>query len=203
MNHLACISAALIDGTKAQTLSGRVLEAVSLLELRTAIEALPTIPAERDLEDFRRGSATVKYSLLAALLAATDAPDWSPERTGALGWNGSGCHTNNLAYWQDYLASNRQNGRGALFVATLPTTPVCEVAITLRLRGPVSYLATARDTQCILNETADWLRSANLRQFLLLEATPTSACALLLQDGGASPLPRATSLFELFPRLPR
>ena len=44
------------------------------------------------------------------------------------------------AYWKDYIAHGRRRGRGTLFVDTLASIPLCEVAIALQLHGPAGYL---------------------------------------------------------------
>ncbi|MDD4098269.1 MAG: hypothetical protein PHC30_05830 [Lentisphaeria bacterium] len=116
-----------------------------LAHLRDQIVGLPQSPV-RDLGDFRRAGPNAKRAILAALLAAADCgPAWQPETTAVLGWNGDGCATENALFWQDYTANGRTQARGALFVPTLCSVPLCEAAIALGIHGPAVYLQAEAD----------------------------------------------------------
>lgn len=64
----------------------------------------------------------------------------SLSRTAVLDCGREGCHQENLLYYRDYLENGRHLGRGHLFVGTLPSTPLCEAAISLGLNGPAYYM---------------------------------------------------------------
>ena len=119
---------------------GLTIAFTDLTHLRDQITSRPECPAA-DLNDFRRAGPNVKRAILAAILAADDSgPRWQPEATAILGWNGDGCATENALFWQDYTANGRTQGRGALFVPTLCSIPLCEAAIALGIHGPAAYL---------------------------------------------------------------
>ena len=85
---------------------------------RLALLETPGMP-RCDLDDFGRGGVTVRRAMLTSLLAAWDAGGELPGDTGVLGWNGSGCTTENLAFWNDYTGCGRESGRGGLFVGRI------------------------------------------------------------------------------------
>ena len=163
-------------------------------ELRHHLAELPFIPAG-DWSDFGRGSHAVRYLMLGAVLTAGDSGEPLPEDTAVFGWNGDGCTAENLHFWQDYVRNGRVNGRGSLFVATLPTIPYCEAAITLGCRGGTAYFQTERSTAALLR----LLSGRPAGRCLIGEVTENSVCMFLLETGGAMPeLPEAESLKQLF-----
>ena len=165
-----------------------------LNELRRHLMELSFVP-EGDWTDFGRGSRSVRYLMLAAALTAGDFGEKLPESTGILGWNGDGCTAENLSFWQDYVRSGRENGRGSLFVATLPTIPFCEAAIALGCRGGSAYFQTGTSTA----ELFRLLVNRPAGQYLIGEVTRTTVCMFLLEIGGPPPdLPDAASLERLF-----
>ena len=176
------VAGALVEHAKAETLVTRkTLDGFSSIsELRSMMEVTPWV-LKGDLEDFRRGSASVKLGQLCALLAASELTEWSPDETALIGWNGSGCSENNTAYWEDYAINGRELGRSGLFVATLPTTPACEVAITLGIHGPVFYLQTPASTEALFEEVDSVFLRGNIRHVIVLEINSDSACALFLE----------------------
>ncbi len=165
-----------------------------LNELRHHLADLPFIPAG-DWSDFGRGSRAVRYLMLGAMLTAGDSGGTLPENTAVIGWNGDGCTAENLHFWQDYVRNGRVNGRGSLFVATLPTIPYCEAAITLGCRGGTAYFQTERSTAALFR----LLVNRTDGQCLIGEVTENSVCMFLLETGGVLPeLPDAESLKQLF-----
>lgn len=199
MNQI--IAGALIEHGRAETLSSaKSLEGFSSInELKNMMEQTPWVQ-KSDLENFRRGSSSVKLGQLCALLAASDLSKWSPNETALIGWNGCGCSQNNAAYWEDYTVNGRELGRSALFVATLPTTPACEVAITLGISGPVFYLQTPALTNELFDEADTIFLRGNIHHIMLLEINFDNACALFLERDGAEPQTeiQAETLRQLF-----
>ncbi|MBO4648529.1 MAG: hypothetical protein J5806_10280 [Lentisphaeria bacterium] len=147
--------------------------------LRHALTDRALFP-QADWTDFGRGSPPVRFLMLAAVLTAGDHGGPLPESTGVFGWNGSGCTAENLRFWQDYIQHGRENGRGGLFVATLPTIPFGEAAIALGLRGPNAYFRTERSTHALAKLIA--LRPAGL--YLVGEVAEDSVCMFLLETSG-------------------
>jgi len=126
--------------------------------LDTAVDATPDelLGAEREAliargvlsaaesADFRRASLTVKHAILACTkLKERLGAGWHPEQITLLGTGGDGVRFSNPAYWQDYVSHGSRRGRGTLFVDTLASIPLCEVAIALHLHGPAGYLSGA------------------------------------------------------------
>lgn len=166
-----------------------------LSELRRRAAELPYVP-HIDWSDFGRGSNAVRCLMLAAALTAGDSGAPLPENTGIIGWNGSGCTAENQRFWQDYIQNGRENGRGGLFVATLPTIPFCEAAIALGCRGPSAYLRTDNSTVSLFR----LLTSRPKGIYLAGEITgENTVCMLLTESDGILPdLPDFPDLAGLF-----
>ena len=165
-----------------------------LNELRHHLAELPFVP-KGDWSDFGRGSPSVRYLMLGAMLAAGDWGGTIPDQTGFCGWNGDGCTADNLRFWQDYVRNGRISGRGSLFVATLPTIPYCEGAIALGCRGGTVYFRTGKSTAALFRLLV--CRPPGL--CFIGEVTHDSVCMFLLETGGTMPeLPEAESLKQLF-----
>jgi len=153
---------------------------------------------QSDLADFGRGGPTVRRTMLTALLTAWDAGGKLPGTTGILGWNGDGCTAENLAYWKDYTECGRVAGRGSLFVATLPTIPYCEAAITLGCRGGVAYIRTPRSTSHLWSALA----AAPPGTYLCGELARDTVCMFLTDNREVGEyLPECPTLAELFAAL--
>ena len=108
---------------------------------RDALIARGVLSAEGSA-DFRRASLAVKHAILAAAkLKERVGNVWRPEEITIIGSGGDGTRYSNPAYWQDYITHGSRRGRGTLFVDTLASIPLCEVAIALQLHGAAGYLA--------------------------------------------------------------
>ncbi len=176
--------------------SGKCWTFETLQELKAVLTVSPEIP-DGDLDDFRRAGTMVRQIQLAALLTAADLPHWTPERTAFFGWNGSGCASANAAYWRDYTENGRELGRASLFVPTLPSIPVCEAAITLKIHGPAMYFRTAPDTDVLAEYLRDRFESEpQLDRILVAEVELESVCILAFEKKVC--IPKGKSLQELF-----
>ena len=165
-----------------------------LNELRHHLTELPFIPPG-DWTDFGRGSQPVRFLMLGAMLAAGDSGERLPGSTGILGWNGEGCTAENLHFWQDYVLNGRETGRGGLFVATLPTIPFCEAAITLGCRGPSAYFRTEKSTRTLFQLLAGKTEG----KYLIGEIRNNSVCVFLLKTDSILPeMPDFPALEKLF-----
>lgn len=123
---------------------GLVLEKESPAELLKELKAVEGVP-DTDCSNFRRGSVKVKEHLIAATALLYDARISGNDKSSVLCCSRCGSHQQNLDYFQDYVDFGRVSGRGHLFVATIPTTPMCEAAISIGAHGPAYYLDTADD----------------------------------------------------------
>ena len=168
-----------------------------LNEMRVALTNLSGMP-EGDWTDFGRGSNAVRRLMLSGALAAWDYGAELPPDTGVIGWNGCGCTAENLRFWHDYVQNGRENGRGGLFVATLPTIPFCEAAIAFGWKGPSAYFRTEESTLALFRLIAG--RPAG--KYVIGEITEKTACALLFETDETIPeFPDFKSFEQLFPFL--
>ncbi len=145
------------------------IEAADLPELKRIITESDGF-VKADLADFRRAADNVRLSQLCAILCASAlGGEWSPGGTAIIGHDGSGCASNNRAFWDDFTSHGRDSGRATLFVPTLPSIPVCEAAIALNIQGPVRYIAT--ETPSMLEEHLlnTFSGDETLRQILTVE----------------------------------
>jgi hypothetical protein len=69
----------------------------------------------------------------------------SPGEVGVIGAGYDGCLAADQNYFRDYVASGRSLGRGSLFIYTLPSSTLGEVAIALALTGPGLHIEGERD----------------------------------------------------------
>lgn len=94
-----------------------------------------------------------KVCLWAAMLAMEAADGLDEPRAGGDGRGEIGIVALGYAGWleaetrffDDYVRHGRTNGRGSLFVYTLPTSVAAQVSLALRLDGPLLHFAAAGD----------------------------------------------------------
>jgi 3-oxoacyl-(acyl-carrier-protein) synthase len=101
----------------------------------------------RNLKYFPRMTTEIRQ-LLAAASLAIQAVGWSDpgdRHIGILGCGYGGVLRADVEYFRDYVAQGRTIGRGNLFIYTLPTSALSEVAIALGLTGPTLHLHEATD----------------------------------------------------------
>ena len=96
----------------------------------------------RPVNYYPRMTTEARHCLCAASMALAATP-WrasgNPE-IGLLCGGSDGCLAANQEYFRDYVASGRSLGRGNLFIYTLPTSVLGEVAIVLSLAGPCLFI---------------------------------------------------------------
>jgi hypothetical protein len=93
----------------------------------------------RPIKYYSRMTAEARASLCAASLAMR-AANWREIEIGLLAANEGAWWAANEEYFRDYLANGRSLGRGNLFIYTLPTSALGEVAIALKLTGPTLHI---------------------------------------------------------------
>lgn len=106
---------------------------------------------------------------------------------GLLGANSCGCVAANHVYFKDYLEGGRALARANLFVYTLPSSPLAEVAIHFGLQGPVLYIgfSGSRNEQLLgLIETgAGLLHEGSVDGMLLVANDERFALAVFIGNG--------------------
>jgi 3-oxoacyl-[acyl-carrier-protein] synthase II len=83
-------------------------------------------------------------ALLDAGLDAQAIAGWDAARAGAVVGSAFGCHATNEEYYRGLLAEGVRGASPRLFAYTLPSSPVGEISIHYRLRGPADTVASGR-----------------------------------------------------------
>jgi hypothetical protein len=96
----------------------------------------------RPVNYFPRMTTEARFCLCAASMALkTTRWQESPDaEIGIISAGSDGCLAANQEYFRDYIACGRTLGRGNLFIYTLPTSVLGEVAIVLSLAGPSLFI---------------------------------------------------------------
>lgn len=96
---------------------------------------------------------------LASGLALRDAgkPSLNSSQVGMLSLSRDGALDANLKYFKEYIQSGRKSAHGNLFINTLPTSPLAQVAMNLGFKGPIFHLSTAEPAMGGLLERAESL----------------------------------------------
>ncbi len=85
---------------------------------------------------------------LASALALRDAFDFAgqialdPTKVGMLSLNREGALNANVEYFKDFIQSGKKSARGNLFIRTLPTSPLAQVAMAFGFKGPIFHIST-------------------------------------------------------------
>lgn len=193
--------AVLLERKEKFTLSGGRkkirLEAESLPALQKALQGLQCCP-DVNWGNFRRGSTQVKEFLIASAAALYDSDMPVGSNGAVLCVSRKGSHEQNLAYFQDYVQFGRTSGRGQLFVATIPTTPMCESAISIQAHGPAYYLDTLDDPEPLYEDVELLLEEDETIPFVLVFFDFGERLHALVFRRGESCLEPHTTPHELF-----
>ena len=153
------------------------------------------------LDNFRRGDAKVRTYILAAILAHRDAEVDSVRETAVIDFGRQGCHEQNLNYFNDYREHGRHLGRGHLFVGTLPTTPPCEAAISLKLTGPCFYMDAFDRWPVLWDEVTNFFEMPGIRRVMICRYESDKLTVLLAESGGILEIPDDTGPETLVRRI--
>ena len=127
-------------------------------------------------------------SCLAAASLALNACKWKEPESREIGLVAAGyegCLQADQDYFSDYVASGRTLGRGNLFIYTLPSSTMGEVAIALGLRGPTLHIHDADHPAAALIVHAQRLiDDGETDAILALWSDPRAAVCVAL-DGAA------------------
>jgi hypothetical protein len=108
-----------------------------------AFSSSPEVPAliGRPVKYYARMTAETRCALCAASIALK-AVGWESgsREIGILSGGSEGCLKANEEYFRDYVANGRTLGRGNLFIYTLNTSALGELAIALSLTGPCMFV---------------------------------------------------------------
>jgi len=171
--------------------------------------ARPTPPASADellsiivrpVKYFSRMTPETKACLCAASLALRSRKTslHAPEEIGIVSAGHDGCVQADRDYFRDYVASGRSMGRGNLFIYTLPTSTLGEVAIALSLTGPSMFLHSDQAPVASLHRQAEQLVSDGEASTMLALWSDHQASVCLLVTGDVEP--PSLSVAEVSPR---
>jgi len=138
------------------------------------------------VKNFGRFDKISKMVCAAAALTFNDAGvryfKSEKKETGIIGTGTAGCLQSNLAYFKDYVDNGRSLGRGNLFIYTLPSTPLAEVAIHFGCRGPLLYIKSGQSRMLSLIEYAGDMISRNeASSMLAISADEHRVICILLE----------------------
>ncbi len=127
---------------------------------------------------------------LCAAALMLNACDWSkdpPPEIGLVGAGYEGCLTADENYFRDYVRSGRSMGRGNLFIYTLPSSTLGEVAIALALTGPGLHIHADRDPLgTLVREATEFVADGEAEAMLALWSDSTSAVCVAIDRGKES-----------------
>ena len=126
-----------------------------------------------DIKYFGRFDVPSKLVCCAAALALHDAdivPDVDEKESfGIVGTSEYGSLYSNEKYFRDYIEEGRSLARGALFIYTLPSSPLAEAAICLGLSGPMIYVGVGGDHLAkVLSHAKSMIRHGDARTMLAI-----------------------------------
>lgn len=157
--------------------------------------------SDANFDNFRRSDQKSRAYIVTTLLAFYDA---GIRKTGysnvaILDCGREGCHHENLLYFHDYLENGRLLGRGHLFVGTLPSTPLSEAAISLRLNGPAYYIDTLGEYDIAYSEIESLLEDREIEQALFFHFEKNTVYCFCIGRGEIE-IPDGTTPRELYLR---
>jgi 3-oxoacyl-(acyl-carrier-protein) synthase len=143
----------------------------------------------RPLKYFSRMTRESRSCVAAANLAL-QACGWKETESREIGLVAAGyegCLAADQEYFGDYIASGRTLGRGNLFIYTLPSSTMGEVAIALGLRGPTLHIHDASHPAAGLAQQARHLVNDGEAEAILgLWSDRQSAVCFAIEGGAES-----------------
>jgi len=138
---------------------------------------------QRPVKYIGRMTDECRVCLCAAHLALR-AVEWNDAREiGLLAAGDAGFLQANQNYFRDYVANGRSMGRGNLFIYTLPTSTLGEVAIALNLTGPAMHLHDDTQPLAALVQHADQFIADGEADGMLVLWSDLHAAVCLAIDG--------------------
>jgi len=145
----------------------------------------------RPIKNYGRFNLPSRLVCAACAMALRDAgvpADGTRRDVALLGTTPDGCLDSSLAYFRDYVAGGRTLARANLFLYTLPSSPLGEVAVHFGLEGPLLYLGLPAPRLAALLRTAEgMLQAGECRAALVIEQSGAEAVAFWL--GAREPQP--------------
>lgn len=143
-----------------------------------------------------RFDTATRLTMVAVALALGDGGRCGVESagpgTGLLGGSRAGSAATNRSYFQDYLQAGRTLARGNLFIYTLPSSPLAEVAIHFGFTGPMFYAGFTGGAIYNLLATARTMLREGTPEVIAIHAGESDAIAFWMGPGGAASAPVLT-----------
>jgi hypothetical protein len=144
----------------------------------------------RPVKYFSRMTRETRSCLCAAsvaLRAISPLPDFT--EIGVVSAGAEACIKADEDYFRDYVSSGRSMGRGNLFIYTLPTSTLGEVAIALSLTGPAMYLHADHSPLASLMRQADQLIADGEAGIMLALWSDSEAAVCVTIEAGEAQSP--------------
>lgn len=159
-------------------------DACRVLEVQGSFKGQP--------KNFGRFDQVSLTTYAAALWACVDAGlpfTQVKRRVGIIGFNQQGALDSNQAFFADYVNAGRNSARSNLFVYTLPTTPLAEVALFCGFTGPVWYMYQPfGGAGRFIEEAALCVLQDDVEAMLVICADLQEAVCFVVQKGKAKEL---------------
>jgi len=150
----------------------------------SSAEEVPALMG-RPVKYYARMTRETRCSLFAATLAV-ESSGARPDGTeiGLISAGSDGWMQASAEYFRDYVEHGRTLGRGNLFIYTLPTSGLGEVAIALGLSGPCMFAHDAKNPTAGLCRTGGQMLTDGEAQMILgIYSGPDAAVCLNLHRG--------------------
>ena len=151
------------------------------------------------VKNFSRFDTISKTTCFCAALALKDAgisySAGQKKDIGVFGANESGCLESNINYFKDYIESGRILARGNLFIYTLPSIPLAEVAIHFGLSGPLLHISfNDGKNSSLLSFAGQNILEGQTPSILAVRAEENDAICFVLQTEDAVSVGKSLSL---------
>lgn len=149
---------------------------------------IPALVA-KPVKYYSRMTPETRCCLFAASIALKNSPlEPASQEIGLLSTGSDGVLRANTEYFHDYLANGRTLGRGNLFIYTLPTSALGELAIALGLTGPSMFIQSIESPLANLAQIASQMISTNeAAGFLALWSDSDAAICLTIDSSSDVP----------------
>jgi 3-oxoacyl-(acyl-carrier-protein) synthase len=140
----------------------------------------------RPVKYYARMTVETRCGLCAASIALKSIGlESGGKEIGLLSAGSNGCLRANEEYFRDYVANGRTLGRGNLFIYTLQTSALGEVAIALSLAGPSMFVQHAVQPVAGMIQTAGQMVSDGEAEIMLGLWSDTDAAVCFVVDGAS------------------
>jgi 3-oxoacyl-(acyl-carrier-protein) synthase len=139
----------------------------------------------RPVKYYARMTPQTRCCLFAASLAMNYV-GWEGDRMeiGLVAAGSEGCLRANGEYFRDYVANGRTLGRGNLFIYTLPTSALGEVAIALSLTGPSFFIQqSVKPVKAFVRIGNRMIADGEARGMLGLWSDSEAAICFVIEEG--------------------